>query len=179
MGMTLWVAVMMRVGKDGHLALKRVAVVCLVGLVVSSCGWTERMSQANETYRQNVESWIGEPLELLLKAWGTPEEIIDVDGITRAFSWRNEVPSVSTAPDVFISLSPFTRVKFYGGRGSHAHVWLDWSLRFPVRVREDHWVCETIFMITDGRVRDASFQGNDCKPRKKYPAVETANGANQ
>ena len=137
------------------------------------------MSDANEAYRQNVESWIGEPLEELLKAWGSPEEIIDVDGMTHTFSWRSELPSVSAAPDVFVSLSPFTRVKFYGGRSSHAHVGLNWSLRFPVRIRKGHWVCETIFMITEGRVRDVSFQENDCKPRKKYPAVEKVREADQ
>ena len=147
---------MWRACKENRLELKRVAVVCLVGLVASSCGWSQRALQANDTYRQNVESWIGEPLELLLKAWGTPDEFIDVDQTTRAFSWRSEVAGASTEHE-------------------------DWMtrLRTPGKTREAQWVCETIFLITEGRVRDVSFQGNDCKPRKKYPAAETVNGADQ
>lgn len=142
---------MLRVREESRWALKRVGVVCLVGLVASSCGWAHNAAEAKKTYRQTVESWVGEPLEQLLVAWGTPDRVASLGGGTRAYSWRSEVAGSSFEREMFQT-----------------------KLVIPTQARKGHWVCETVFMITAGRVRNVSFHGNDCIPRKKYPAVKFA-----
>lgn len=117
----------------------------LVTVLATSCTSTKK------EYEENLETWLGKTENEMIMGWGIPDRQYQLDKRTKVVSYVDE-------ERVIYPSSGFSTC--FGVSGNNALL-SNCRDNAPQRIQTNS--CETIFVVTDGRISRWGHKGSNCR----------------